>query len=279
MKMRNIAANMLTILIVAGLMLLGAFGVYRAQVTAQGPHKDEVIYLVKRGAKFDRVADGLEKAGAIEKAWLFRVAGRLGGQAKRLRFGEYRIPAGASMTEIMELMTKGGNVRHRFTVPEGMTVAVVAERLKAEAKLTGEIKKLPAEGTLFPDTWEYLRGEKRTAILARMRTKMQKVLDEAWASRAPNHPLDTKEQLLILASIIEKETRPQEHAKVASVFVNRLIRGMRLQTDPTVIYGITKGRYTLGRGLKRSELRKPTRWNTLLRENANYRAAVGSLAA
>ena len=262
MKTRNLAANMFSILIVVGLVILGVLGVARERISAPGPASEPVFFQVAQGAKFANVADELEDAGAIRRAFLFRLAARYSGKDRRLKYGEYEIPARASMEEILDLLSTGGNVRHFVTIPEGMSVAMAVDRLMAEEKLTGEVSELPPEGSLFPATWDFQRGEDRDAVIKRMQAKMNAVLDDAWENRDSDLPLSSKEELLILASIIEKETRPQEHGKVASVFVNRLRQGMRLQTDPTVIYGITKGTESLGRGLRRSELNRATPYNT-----------------
>ncbi|MEM7422499.1 MAG: endolytic transglycosylase MltG [Pseudomonadota bacterium] len=260
--MRAMASNVLTLLIAGGIVLLAAIGVAQQQVSSQGPAAEAVRISVARGAAFDRVAEDLEAAGVIESLWLFRVAGRYTGKAAELKFGDYEIPAGASMTEILDLLASGGNVFYSVTVAPGMTVSMAVDRLNGIDTLSGEVAELPPEGSMFPDTWNYERGGDRNVIIERMQTRMTEVLDAAWEARAEDLPLTDKEQLLILASIIEKETRPEEHGKVASVFVNRLKKGMKLQTDPTVIYGITLGKAPLGRGLRRSELAKSTPYNT-----------------
>lgn len=262
MKMRNMAANMFSILIVAGVAGLAVLGYAREQIKAPGPLEAPVEIQVAKGARMSQVSKDLAAKGAISSDFLFRLAARYSGKDRSLKFGDYEIPPKATMEDILALLATGGNVRYRVTIPEGMTVAMAVDRLLAEERLSGEIKDLPREGTLFPDTWDYVRGEDRNAVISRMQAKMNRVLDEAWETRDPDLPLESKEDLLILASIIEKETRPQEHGKVASVFINRLRRGMRLQTDPTVIYGITEGRAPLGRGLTRTELRQKTPYNT-----------------
>ena len=264
MKMRNIAANVMTILIVLGIVLIGVLGFAREQVVAEGPAIEPIRYSVARGARFDAVAEDLTEAGAIDNLMLFRLAGRYSGKASQLKFGEYEIKPGSSMQDILDLLAKGGNVNYTVTVPPGMTVSIAVERINALEPLTGEITELPPEGSLFPDTWAYQRGGGKQAVIDRMQAKMTEVLDEVWETRAEDNPLESKEQLLILASIIEKETTPKEHRKVASVFVNRLNKGMRLQTDPTVIYGITLGQRSLGRGLRRSELNAKTPYNTYI---------------
>lgn len=153
--------------------------------------------------------------------------------------------------------------RYRIAFAEGVTSWQVVEGLKSVDVLTGDVDGLPAEGTLAPDSYEVRSGESREAVLARMEQAQTQILNNAWENRAEGLPLETPEEALILASIIEKETGvAEERGLVASVFVNRLNRSIRLQTDPTVIYGITKGQGTLGRGLRESELKRKTDWNT-----------------
>lgn len=262
MRMRNMAANTFSILIVVGVVALAVLGVARERINAPGPHEEPVEFQVAKGARLGQVSEDLAEKGVISSDFLFRLAARYSGKDRQLKFGDYEIPANANMHEILALLSSGSNLRYRITIPEGITVAMAIERLRAEEILAGEIEELPREGSLFPDTWSIQRGEDRNAVVTRMQAKMNQILDEAWANRDPDTPLKSREELLILASIIEKETRPEEHGKVASVFINRLRRGMRLQTDPTVIYGITEGKAPLGRGLRRSELRQRTPYNT-----------------
>ncbi|MEO1494334.1 MAG: endolytic transglycosylase MltG [Pseudomonadota bacterium] len=256
----------MTILVVAGLVFLAALGIAREQVTAPGPLDEAAFVKVERGASLGTIAEQLFEAGAIESAMMFRLAARYSGQAGDLKFGEYEIPPAASVEEILEIVTSGRSIQYSVTIPEGMTVAMAVDRLNEMRLLTGEIEEMPAEGSLMPDTYSFSRGDTRQSVIETMQAAMQKELDAAWEARAPDLPLESKEQLLILASIVEKETRPEEHKKVASVFVNRLNKGMKLQTDPTVIYGITLGTAPLGRGLRRSELAAATPYNTYVIE-------------
>jgi UPF0755 protein len=162
-----------------------------------------------------------------------------------------------------DLVESGTPMVYRVSVPEGLTSWQIVEGLRAADFLSGEIAEVPPEGMLAPDTFEVRRGQDRQEILDRMQAAQEEFLAEAWANRQDGLPLASPEEALILASIIEKETSvPDERRRVASVFVNRLNRGMRLQTDPTVIYGITEGRGVLGRGIRASELRAETPWNT-----------------
>lgn len=263
--MRHLAANMLTVLIVLGLGLAGIIVYVQGEIARPGPLAAQTVFEVVPGATLNRVAPELARAGIIRSETLFRLAARYGGRATDLRFGEYEVPAGASMSEVLALLTSGRTVAHRITVAEGLTVWEIAEILRGSAVLTGEIGALPPEGSLAPDTYFVTRGQTRAEVLARMQAAQTKVVAELWAARVAGLPIATPEEAVTLASIVEKETGvAAERPRVASVFVNRLRRGMRLQSDPTVVYGITQGRGPLGRGLRRSELDRPTPYNTYL---------------
>jgi UPF0755 protein len=160
-------------------------------------------------------------------------------------------------------MRARADTRYRVGFAEGLTSWQAVEGLKAVEVLSGEVAGIPPEGSLAPDSYEVRAGDDRVSVLARMAAAQEVILAAAWEGRVEGLPLDSPEEALILASIIEKETGvPEERRQVASVFVNRLRQGMRLQTDPTVIYGVTEGRGVLGRGLRQSELRGATPWNT-----------------
>ncbi len=260
---RHFAANALTFLIVGLVLLFGVITWGKSQFDGPGPLAEPLRIDVARGERFASVVERLEDDGAISSGFIFRMGARYTGSDDGLKFGEYEIPAGASMASILELLNRGGNVFRQIVVPEGWTSWQVVEMLRAQEELTGEIPEIPAEGSLAPAGYDYQKGDSRAGILERMHDKQLEYLAEAWIQRDPDLPLGTPEELLVLASIVEKETGlAEERGLVASVFVNRLERGMRLQTDPTVIYGITKGEGTLGRGLRRSELNAPTEYNT-----------------
>ena len=157
--------------------------------------------------------------------------------------------------------------RFRVTLAEGVTSWQVVESLRALDLLSGEVEEVPPEGSLAPDSYEVRPGDDKLALIGEMQARQERILADLWAARQPGLPLESKEEALILASIVEKETgQAEERPLVASVFINRLEDGMRLQTDPTVIYGVTEGRGTLGRGLRQSELRAATPWNTYVIE-------------
>ena len=256
-------STLFTLTTIAGLGAIGA-GLYaKSQFEAPGQTAEETAVLLKRGSGVSAIANTLEKEGAISDALLFRLGTKFYGADRALKAGEYAIPAGASMADILDLLKRGETIQRKITAAEGLTSFEIVAAVNAAEKLEGEIADIPPEGSLAPETYFYERGEKRPAVIARMAAAQMAILDELWEKRAENLPFDTKEEALILASIVEKETGvSSERARVAAVFVNRLRKGMRLQTDPTVIYGITLGKTTLGRGLRRSELKKETPYNT-----------------
>lgn len=261
--MRHVAANTLTLLILGLVVLFAVVSWGQRQYRAPGPLDAPLVVEVERGSGLASVTEALQDAGAIGNTTVFRIAARYTDMDAGLRFGEYEIPAGASMEQILRLLNAGSNVVRRVVVPEGLTSWQVVELLREVPELTGEIEEIPAEGTLAPAGYDFERGDAREAILARMQAEQERILAEAWQERAPDVPVETPEELLTLASIVEKETGvAEERERVAGVFANRLRRGMRLQTDPTVIYGITLGRETLGRGLRASELAAATPFNT-----------------
>jgi UPF0755 protein len=261
--MRHVAANFLTLAILGLVVVFGVITWGQSQFRAPGPLTEPLRFEVERGEGLGSVAEKLAEAGAIGNETVFRVGARYAKLDAGLKFGEYEFPPGASMEAILRQLNEGGNVLRRIVVPEGWTSWQVVEALRAREDLTGEIAEIPPEGSLAPAGYDYQNGDDRQAILDRMRAEQDRILAEAWAGRDPDLPLASPEELLILASIVEKETGvPEERGTVAGVFVNRLREGMRLQTDPTVIYGITKGEGTLGRGLRASELAAATPWNT-----------------
>jgi UPF0755 protein len=263
LRMRNLAANVLSVLIVVGIVALVAIGFAKREFSAPGPLQEEVVVLVPRDASLSDTARLLKLHGAIDSEFLFRLGARYRREDRLLKHGEYRIPASASMEQILALLVSGRSIQHRLTVAEGLTSHQIVELVDANEVLVGEIDEVPPEGSLAPDTYFVQRNQSRSEVLKRMADAQAKVLAQAWRRRVPGLPLESPEEVLILASIVEKETGiAEERPRVASVFVNRLRRGMRLQSDPTVVYGITGGKAPLGRGLLRSELDRVTPYNT-----------------
>jgi UPF0755 protein len=261
--LRNLAANVFSILIVLGLVLVMSIGIAKQKFSAPGPLQEEVVVLLPKGAGLKDTSRLLALHGAIGNEFIFRLGARYRREDRAMRYGEYRIPAGASMEEVLAMLVEGKTVGHKVTVPEGLTSYQIVEILRATEVLTGTIEEIPPEGSLMPETYLVQRNRSRSDVLREMAEDQAKVLAEAWDKRAPGLPLVSLEEMLVLASIVEKETGVAgERPRVASVFINRLKRGMKLQTDPTVVYGITEGKGPLGRGLRRSELDRATPYNT-----------------
>jgi UPF0755 protein len=257
-------ANGLLTLLVLGLVVASGlffFGVYR--FNAPGGVAEEKTFLVEPGSGLRLTAERLESQGLIENSMLFQFGGWALKKQGQLKAGVFRIPAGASMADILEELTEGTPVPFRVTVPEGLTAWEVVKRVNEDEQLVGEIAAVPPEGSILPQSYDYLPGADRQEILDKMQAAMKEQVAQIWANRDPDLPIGTPEEMVILASIVEKETGvPEERGQVASVFINRLREGMRLQSDPTIIYGITKGQETLGRGLRRSEIDQETPYNT-----------------
>jgi UPF0755 protein len=265
MVSRHVAANALTILIVVLFMVLSLITWGQRQFREPGPTTAETMVVVERGARLGDVVDQMEKDGVISNPLIFRMAARYSGADAELKFGEYAIPPGASMEDVLATITSGRGVQQKVTIPEGFTSWQVVQRLNETEDLTGEITAIPAEGTLAPNTYFYGKGDSRLLILQQMEDAQKTIVAEAWSRRAEGLPYDTPEEMVTMASIVEKETGVNsERDLVAGVFVNRLNQGIRLQTDPSVIYGITEGRESLGRGLRRSELARVTPYNTYI---------------
>lgn len=260
---RHIAANFVNLLIILVIALAGYVAYARSQFTAAGPLTEDTEFVVEPGARFTPIAERLAEEGVISDARLFRVAARYMDQDDKLKFGDYVVPAGASMSEVLELVTSGRGVGQRITFPEGFSIFEIVARLNATEDLTGEVAELPAEGTLSPNTYEFSRGESRQAILDKMAIAQSNILNAAWDNRQPDLPINTKEELLIVASILEKETPVKDELPlVAGVVYNRLNIDMPLGMDSTTVYEFTKGDPSKKRSIRRSDLVKQTPYNT-----------------
>ncbi len=230
--------------------------------TAAGPG-EETIVLIEKGMGVAAIASHLKQQGIVASAHVFRFGDQIFGAKQPLRAGEYRIPANANPAGVADILKTGEQVVYKTTIAEGLTTLEIVDFLRDEPLLRGEIVTMPAEGTLLPETYHFHRGETRLSIIKRMATAMQRTVDELWENRMPELPLATPYEAVILASIVEKETGvADERAKVAGVFINRLNKKMRLQSDPTVVYGITNGAGPLGRPLTRKDLDGVTAYNT-----------------
>ena len=217
--------------------------------------------ILAKGSGVRQIGAALDKAGVITSPTLFSLAARVTGAGANLKAGEYEIASGASMAQVLADIRAGKVVRHLISIPEGWTSGMALDAVNAAPWLTG-VAAEPAEGALLPDTYESQRGDDRTVVLQKMADARDKMLAELWATRAPDLPFATPQEAVTLASIVEKETGvAAERPRVAAVFINRLKAGMALQSDPTIIYGLTRGR-PLGRGIRQSELDAIVPYNT-----------------
>lgn len=233
------------------------------RVMAPGPLDHTTTVVIPRGSGLEAIALTLDEAGVIDSPLLFVFGAKLTGTVPALKAGEYAFPAGISIDGVLDLMRQGRTVVRRFTVPEGLTSAQVLALLEKEQALSGPVKDVPKNGSLLPETYHFSYGDSRGALIDRMQNAMEQAVAEAWKSRDKNLPFETPQQALTLASIVEKETGvAAERAKVAGVFVNRLEAGMKLQSDPTVIFALTDGSGDLGRTLTRADWKFESPYNT-----------------
>ena len=263
----RLGSSLFTLLLAIMLGGLGVAALIYHEVEQPGPLEIARTVVVPEGLSSNDISDLLEKDGVIANRWPFMIGflaeSRFGPKKKVLKHGEYLIKPHASIRDIIDVLADGKAVQYKVTIPEGLTSQQVVERLKADENLSGGIAAVPPEGSLYPETYGIEKGMTRQALLERMQEKMQQFLATAWEKRKPGLLLKTPQEAVVFASIVEKETgRPDERDRVAAVFMNRLRKGMRLQSDPTVIYGIVGGQGPLGRGLTRADLDQKSTHNT-----------------
>jgi UPF0755 protein len=257
------------------LLLMAIFGalalVLQNWVNAPGPLTASKSVVVPKGAGVHDVAARLEREGVISDRRLFiagylmaKVTGRgEGARALQLRAGDYEIPQAASIRKVIDIITEGRTIAHRVTIPEGLTSDQIVERLKADPNLTGEVTEVPPEGSLLPETFIVRRGATRQSILDSMRAESKKLMEKLWAQRQKDLPLKSWDEAVVLASMVEKEAgRNDERERVAAVFLNRLRQNMRLQSDPTILYGLNPGKTVWNRPIMKSEIAQKTSHNT-----------------
>jgi len=248
----------LLVTLMGGGLLLG-----HRMLVAQGPLEQTRTVLIPRGAGPATMAKILQHEGVISHPQLFRVALMVDPNPKPIKAGEYEVPAHISMSGLVDLLQSGKLVQRRLTIPEGATTAEIVELVRKTEALTGDVTLDVKEGDLLPETYFYSRDDTRDGVLLRMKEAMEKTLDEAWRKRVAGLPYAGKRDVLILASIIEKETAlANERNRVAAVYVNRLRLKMRLESDPTTIYGVTGGKGMQGRELSRADLQSSSPYNT-----------------
>jgi len=258
-----IVGNLLLTLIFLIAVCGGAgFVIGKHNFEAPGPLAEDRVVNVPRGG-IPQTADLLVREGVIDQPYLFTVGALLMKSQHDLKYGEYKFVKGASLRDVVDTIIDGKVVQHPFTIAEGLTSDQIVQRLTENDTLAGNIRDVPREGTLLPETYRFTRGTTREQVLRRMQQDQRRVLQEIWERRSPDLPVRTPEQLVTLASIIEKETgKTEERTRVAAVFVNRLQKKMKLQSDPTIIYGLVGGKGTLGRPIQKNEITQPTPYNT-----------------
>jgi UPF0755 protein len=248
-------------------LMIGGGGVYvygKKMLESPGPLAEDKTVNIPARSKTRDIAETLQREGVIDvNPWAFLGATFALKASSELKPGEYAFQKNASLRDVIGIIVEGKVVQHAVTVPEGLTSEQIVARLSDNDIFAGSIKEIPREGTLLPETYKFPRGTTRDQVIARMQQTQKRVLAEIWERRNADIPIKTPEQLVTLASIVEKETgKADERTRVAAVFVNRLRQRIKLQSDPTIIYGLVGGKGTLGRPIKRSEIQQPSPYNT-----------------
>jgi UPF0755 protein len=242
--------------------LLGVTMVER-EVSSKGPLTTDKVVVIPRNTGTNEIAGLLKREGVIEHPVLFEVYALLNRQRGHLKAGEFMFRAGTSINEAIDTLIQGKAILHAVTIPEGLTSEQIVARLNDNEVLTGDVTEIPREGTLLPDTYKFERGTTRQQLVNTMQAAQRQALNQIWQRRSADLPVKTPQELVILASIVEKETgRADERTRVAAVFINRLQKRMKLQSDPTIVYGLVGGKGTLGRGILKSEIETATPYNT-----------------
>ncbi len=266
-------SGMMTLLMVVSALAIGGYVYISREFQAPGPLVVDKTVIVERGASTEEIADLLDKEGVISHPGLFYAAMILTelqskfaldeSGRRRAKSGEYLFRREASMADVLDTIASGRSIEHSLTFPEGLTSEQIVNRIRDNPLLIGEVGEIPPEGSLLPDTYRINRGTSRSVVIARMQAAGRKVLQDIWNHRAKDLPLKSARELVILASMVEKETgRADERTRVAAVFYNRLAKNMRLQSDPTIVYGLVGGKGQLGHALTRAEIDRPTPYNT-----------------
>ncbi len=260
-------SGVLTLLLVIMVVVGALSALLYHQFESAGPLPVSRVVAIPKGEGRIEIATRLERQGIISNRWTFIASyllrNALSDSPVELKAGEYEIKKHASMADVLNTLVQGKSILLKLTIPEGLTSKQIVERVRGEPDLDGEITDIPQEGSLLPDTYRFSKGMARQELLERMQVEMQRYLAQAWANRQADLPLKSPQEAIIFASIVEKETgRRDERSRVAGVFMNRLRTGMRLQSDPTVIYGIAGGQGRLGRPITRADLRQQSAHNT-----------------
>jgi len=259
----NFVSGLLSFFVIALFIFVAAFIVAQRQISAPGSLTADRVVIV-RGSMAD-VVDQLEREGVTDKGFLLTLYWQLTGKSSQIKGGEYLFRKEASLEQITDTLIEGKSILHSVTIPEGRTSDEIVDILRNSNELAGDIKDVPKEGTLLPETYKFARGMTRSQMLDHMAQDQAKLVREIWAKRTSDLPLSSPLDLVTLASVVEKETgKADERPRVAAVFLNRLRSKMPLQSDPTVIYGLVGGKGSLGHGLTKAELQQASPYNTYL---------------
>ncbi len=252
-----------TILLLLAVFVGGGILYGSKQFTAPGPLASERTVNIPQRTGLRDMADLLKREGVIENSTFFVMGAVILGATEKMKAGEYVFQKNASMSEVLETIIEGKSIQHSVTIAEGLTTQQIVQRLNEAEVLSGPIQRIPGEGSLLPETYRVTRGTTREQLLQRMAAAHKRMVEEIWAKRAADLPISNINEFVTLASIVEKETAiASERTRVAGVFVNRLNKKMRLQSDPTIIYGLVGGKGSLGRSLTRADIDQPTPYNT-----------------
>ena len=223
---------------------------------------DKVLYIAP-GTELPEIIGELDREGVIDSPFALNVGLLIEGSRSKVKAGEYLFKQNASLRDVMDTLVSGKQILHAITIPEGLTSEQIVERLRNNEVLLGDVEEMPKEGSLLPETYKVVRGSSRADLIKKMQDDQKRIVNQIWSRRASDFPLHSPYELVTLASIVEKETgKADERSRVASVFMNRLTRRMRLQSDPTIVYGLVGGKGTLGSGITQIELEKVTPYNT-----------------
>lgn len=261
--MKTVIKSLIILLIFLTASFMLGIHYMKDMLTSPGPLQEDTLVFIERGSSSREIARMLEEKDVLSNRLLMIATLRLNPELPLPKAGEYLFPAQISALDVLAMLGEGDVVKRQVTIPEGLTSVEIVNILNETEFLSGEIAEIPEEGSLMPETYAYIRGDTREDMLRRMKEARHNALNKLWEERDPSIPLQSMSDAVILASIVEKETGlPNEHANVAGVFINRLNQGMRLQSDPTVIYALTEGKQELGRALTRKDWEVDSLFNT-----------------
>jgi UPF0755 protein len=247
--------RLMTFLLIASIITAALFYIVRRQFDQPGPLAYPTVFVVPHGQGVSAIARRLEQEGIINDRWTFFIASRYFKVHDKIKAGEYNIKVNASLRDVLDTLVEGKSILNSVAIPEGLTSYQIIEKLRADPGLAGDIVEIPPEGSLLPDTYRFAKGTSREELIRRMQGEQKKFLENLWPTRSRELQAWKPEDIINIAAIVEKEaSKADERPRVAAVYWNRLKKGMPLQADPTIIYGASNGKGTLGRGISKSEL-------------------------